>query len=96
MYAVFVASSYNKLLFCFLLLLFPVTILAQDKYHVVDAETGEALDGVCMYVTEGKGAWTNENGDAELLDSRMERRPFDRRTSCRVDGEQPVLYHHQP
>ena len=65
MYVVFVASSYNKLLFCFLLLLFPVTILAQDKYHVVDAETGEALDGVCMYVTEGKGAWTNENGDAE-------------------------------
>ena len=56
MYAVFVASYYNKLLFCFLLLLFPVTILAQDKYHVVDAETGEALAGVCMYVTEGKGA----------------------------------------
>ncbi|MBO7470875.1 MAG: hypothetical protein J6T78_03315 [Bacteroidaceae bacterium] len=49
-----------------MLLLFPVAILAQDKYHVVDAETGEALDGVCMYVTEGKGAWTNENGDAEL------------------------------
>ena len=66
MYVVFVASYYNKLLFCFLLLLFPVAILAQDKYHVVDAETGEALDGVCMYVTEGKGAWTNENGDAEL------------------------------
>ena len=66
MYVVFVASYYNKLLFCFLLLLFPVAILAQDKYHVVDAETGEALDGVLMYVSEGKGAWTNENGDAEL------------------------------
>ena len=66
MYDVFVASFYNKLLFCFMLLMFPVAILAQDKYHVVDAETGEALDGVCMYVTEGKGAWTNENGDAEL------------------------------
>ena len=66
MYVVFVASYYKKLLFSLLLLLFPVAILAQDKYHVVDAETGEALDGVCMYVTEGKGAWTNENGDAEL------------------------------
>ena len=66
MYVVFVVSYYNKLLFCFLLLLFPVAILAQDKYHVVDAETGEALDGVLMYVSEGKGAWTNENGDAEL------------------------------
>ena len=66
MYAVFVASYYNKLLFCFLLLLFPVTILAQDKYHVVDAETGEALAGVCMYVTEGKGAWTNDEGNAVL------------------------------
>ena len=66
MYVVFVASYYNKLLFSLLLLLFPVAILAQDKYHVVDAETGEALDGVLMYVTEDKGVWTNENGDAEL------------------------------
>ncbi len=66
MYVVFVASYYNKLLFSLLLLLFPVAILAQDKYHVVDAETGEALDGVLMYVSEGKGAWTNENGDSEL------------------------------
>ena len=41
MYVVFVASYYNKLLFSLLLLLFPVAILAQDKYHVVDAETGE-------------------------------------------------------
>lgn len=66
MYVVFVVSYYNKLLFSLLLLLFPVAILAQDKYHLVDAETGEALDGVLMYVTEDKGVWTNENGDAEL------------------------------
>nr|MCR5851502.1 carboxypeptidase-like regulatory domain-containing protein [Bacteroidaceae bacterium] len=66
MYVIFIASYYKKLLFSFLLPLFPVAILAQDKYHVVDAETGEALDGVCIYVTEGKGAWTNEDGDAEL------------------------------
>lgn len=66
MYVIFIASYYKKLLFSFLLPLFPVAILAQDKYHVVDAETGDALDGVCMYVTEGRGAWTNEDGDAEL------------------------------
>ena len=53
MYVVFVVSYYNKLLFSLLLLLFPVAILAQDKYHVVDAETGEALDGVLMYACHG-------------------------------------------
>ena len=62
----FVASYYRKLFLVCVSLLFSVVIIAQDKYHVVDAETGEALDGVCMYVSEGRGAWTNENGDAEL------------------------------
>lgn len=66
MNCVFVAFDYKKLLSIFVSLFFSISVIAQDKYHVVDAETGEALDGVCLYVAEGRGAWTNEDGDAEL------------------------------
>lgn len=55
-----------KTVFCSLLLLLSVTVQGQDKYRVVDAETGESLAGVCMYVAEGKGAWTNDDGFAIL------------------------------
>ena len=65
-YDVLEAFNYKKLFLVCASLLFSIATIAQDKYHVVDAETGEALDGVCMYVTDGRGAWTNENGDAEL------------------------------
>ena len=33
---------------------------------MVDAKSGEPLPYVCIYVTEGKGAWTNDEGDAIL------------------------------
>ena len=65
-YDVLEAFNYKKLFLVCASLLFSIATIAQDKYHVVDAETGEALDGACMYVTDGRGAWTNENGDAEL------------------------------
>ena len=55
-----------KTVFCSLLLLLSATVQGQDKYRVVDAETGESLAGVCMYVAEGKGAWTNDDGFAIL------------------------------
>ena len=48
------AYNYNKLILVCASLLFSIATMAHDKYHVVDAETGEALDGVCMYVTEGR------------------------------------------
>ena len=51
---VFAAYNYNKLILVCASLLFSIATIAQDKYHVVDAEAGEALDGVCMYVTEGR------------------------------------------
>lgn len=49
-----------------LLLLLSANIHGQDKYHVVDAESGESLAGVSMYVSEGRGAWTNDEGVAVL------------------------------
>lgn len=48
------------------LLLFSVNICGQDKYHVADSASGVPLPCVCMYVTENKGAWTNDEGDAIL------------------------------
>ena len=56
----------RKLIFGTLLLLLSAPMQGQNKYRVVDAESGEPLVGVCMYVSEGKGAWTNGDGYAEL------------------------------
>ena len=55
-----------RFLFVLLLLLLSITMRGQNKYHVVDAENGESLAGVCMFVSEGKGAWTNDEGIAIL------------------------------
>ena len=49
------------------LLLLSVLVHGQEKYHIVDAQNGEPLPYVCMYVSEGRGAWSNEDGDAELI-----------------------------
>ena len=59
-------ASFLKFFYVLLLLLLSANIHGQDKYHVVDAESGESLAGVSMYVSEGRGAWTNDEGVAVL------------------------------
>lgn len=59
-------KSNYKLFISFALLLLSVNIHGQNRYHVVDAESGEPLPCVCMYVAENKGTWTNDEGDAVL------------------------------
>ena len=59
-------ASLLKFFYVLLLLLLSANIHGQDKYHVVDAESGESLAGVSMYVSEGRGAWTNDEGVAVL------------------------------
>ena len=55
-----------KFFYVLLVLLLSTNIHGQDKYYVVDSENGESLAGVCMYVSEGRGAWTNDEGFAVL------------------------------
>lgn len=59
-------TYFHKSVIILFLLLSSATICGQSKYHVVDATNGEPLPCVCMYVTEGKGAWTNDEGNAVL------------------------------
>ena len=52
-----------------LIILFPVSTWAQEMMvqgRVVDAETGEALPYVSIYVEEGKGTLSNDDGDFKL------------------------------
>lgn len=61
-----VMKSTYKWFISLVLLQLSVNFQGQNKYHVVDAESGEPLPCVCMYVAENKGAWTNDEGDAVL------------------------------
>lgn len=56
-------------LFYLFILLFPVSTWTQEMMvqgRVVDAETGEALPYVSIYVEEGKGTLSNDDGDFKL------------------------------
>ena len=58
-----------KRIFTFLwLMLFALCVWAQDRFHakVVDAETGEALPYVSIYVSKGKGTLSNEEGEFSI------------------------------
>ena len=59
----------KRFLYSILFLLFSVSVWAQQvtlRGRVVDAETGEALPYVIIYVAEGRGTLTNTDGEFRL------------------------------
>ena len=57
----------NKVYTLFLLAFFlSATVRGQNRYRVIDSKTNEPLQGALLYISDGKGAWTNDEGNAEL------------------------------